>query len=154
MVMKRPILLGISAVLLAGLLPVACQTTPTLVRAQQEVRETQDVLIQAYLKRDGAALDRVLADEYVFTNDQGKVVNKAATLAMFASGERTISSYNIDDAQVFVYNGAAVMIYHYTSKEQYKGRADDGQYRLTRVFVRRSGRWQIVAGQETRVAGQ
>jgi ketosteroid isomerase-like protein len=120
--------------------------------AFRAVERVQDDLVAAYIHHDVAALDRLLADDYVFTNERGEVETKSQVLANFAGGgARTIISYVIDDRRVRVYGGAAVLTYHYTSEETYQGREDGGSFRITRVFVRRRGRWQIVAGHETRL---
>lgn len=119
--------------------------------AQEEVRRVQDALIDAYIHRNIDALDHALGDEYTFVADDGGVMDKAKTIASFKSGERQITSYVRDDERVRVYGDTAIMTYHYTSKETYKGRDDSSNDRLIRVFVKREGRWQIVAGQETRV---
>jgi hypothetical protein len=47
-----------------------------------------------------------------------------------------------------------VVTYGTTDKGSYKGKDISGNYRWTDVFVKRNGRWQIVAGQGTRVAQQ
>ena len=119
----------------------------------EQVKHLQSQLIEAYIQHDSGVLDRVLADDYTFTNDRGEIETKQQVMANFkAGGERTITSYEIHDPRVRVYGDAAVMFYGYTSKEQYKGRDDGGSFRITRVFVRQDGRWRIVAGHETRVA--
>jgi ketosteroid isomerase-like protein len=119
----------------------------------EQVRQLQGELVEAYIHHDVAVLERALADDYTFTNDRGEVETKEQVLSNFrAGGDRTISSYEIHNPVVRVYGDAAVMIYGYTSKEQYRGQDDSGSYRITRVFVRMNGRWRIVAGQETRLA--
>ena len=119
---------------------------------QEEVRRVQDDLINAYVHRDINALDRALGDEYKFVADDGSVMDKAKTIASFKSGERQITSYVRDEERVRVYGDTAIMTYRYASKETYKGQDDSSNDRLIRVFVKRNGRWQIVAGQETRIS--
>ncbi len=43
------------------------------------------------------------------------------------------------------------MTYRYQTVETYKGQNVGGDLRLTRIFVKRSGRWQMVGAQDTRV---
>lgn len=129
-----------------------------MVRAQarppdeQQVRRVQNDLIDAYLHNNVAALERILADEYTFTDDRGIVLNKRQVVDSLKSRDRRITSYKLEDSKVRVYENVAVMTYRYRSKETYKGRDDSGDYRITRIFVRKNGRWQIVAGHETRIA--
>jgi ketosteroid isomerase-like protein len=118
----------------------------------EQVSRLQSELVDAYIHHDISALQRILADDYVFTNDRGQVETKEKVLANFKTGgNRTISSYVIHDPKVRVYGDAAIMTYSYTSKEQYKGREDGGTFRITRVFIRMGNGWQMVAGHETRI---
>lgn len=122
---------------------------------EDDIRGAQDALIAAYIHRDTAALDRILAGEYTFINDDaGGVANKKQILDSFkAGGDREITSYTRQDDQVRMYGDVAVLTYRYQSTETYKGRENGGDFRVTRIFVKRDGRWQTVGGQETRVSG-
>jgi ketosteroid isomerase-like protein len=124
--------------------------------AETEIVGVQDALIDAYVHRDTATLDRILADEYTFINDDaGGVVNKKQILDSFRSGgDREITSYIRQDDHVRWYGDVAVLTYRYHSNETYKGQDAGGDFRVTRIFVKREGRWQIVGGQETRVHQQ
>ena len=121
--------------------------------AETEIVGVQDALIDAYVHRDIAALDRILADEYTFINDDASgVVNKKQILDSFKSGgDREITSYIRQDDHVRWYGDVAVLTYRYHSTETYKGRDAGGDFRVTRILVKRSGRWQMVGGQETKV---
>jgi ketosteroid isomerase-like protein len=122
--------------------------------ATAEVRKAQDDLIDAYLRRDVGALDRLLADEYTFVNDDpGGVADKQQILTSFGSGgDRKITSYRRQDERVRLYGDVAVLTYRYQSTETYRGQNSGGDYRVTRILVKRDGRWQMVNGQETKVS--
>jgi ketosteroid isomerase-like protein len=120
----------------------------------EEIREVQNALIAAYIHRDVAAMDRILADEYTFVNDDaGGVANKKQILDSFSSGgDRQIISYNRQGDNVRIYGDVGVLTYRYQSEETFKGQSNVGDFRVTRIFVKRDGRWQMVGGQETRVS--
>jgi ketosteroid isomerase-like protein len=121
--------------------------------AIDSVNALQSQLIAAYGARDTAAIGRVLADEYVFTDARGTVYAKADLIRMFGgSNERVMISYQKDDERLRMYDGSAVLTYHYISRETLRGREAGGEYRMTRVFGRRNGRWQITAAHESPVA--
>jgi ketosteroid isomerase-like protein len=54
--------------------------------------------------------------------------------------------------KVRVYGDMAVATYGSTDKGSYKGKDISGRFRWTDVFVKRNGRWEIVAGQGTRIS--
>jgi hypothetical protein len=120
---------------------------------ERDVVKVQDALISAYIHRDTVTLDRILADEYTFINeDAGGVATKRQILDSFKSGgDRQITSYKRQDDKVRIYGDVAILTYRYQSEETYKGRYNGGDYRVTRILVSRDGQWQMVGGQETKV---
>ncbi len=116
------------------------------------IKRLQHELIDGYIHRDQAVLNRIMADDYVFIDDTGAVITKAQMIASFRTGERRMTSYQMHDENVRVYGDAAVLTYRYVSQEEHEGRDDSGERRLTRVFVKGPRGWQMVSGQETRIA--
>ena len=119
--------------------------------AEREIRSLQERLISAYMHRDLTAVKSILADDYTFVESHGAMLHKADLVQNFGSGDRVLTSYVIDDDQVRIYGDAAVMTYHYRTKERYRGQDQSGDFRMIRVFAHRNNTWQIVAGQETAV---
>lgn len=138
----------------ASSIPMTNADSARIAGAEAEVRALQDALIDAYIRRDTAAMDRLLGDEYLFINDdEGGVATKKQILDSFKSGgDRKIISYKRQDDRARVYGDVAVLTYRYQSEETYKGQYNGGDFWVTRIFVRRGGRWQIIGGQETRVS--
>lgn len=119
---------------------------------ESEIRQLHAQLILGYLHNEASILDRVLADEYTFIDGEGRLLTKPHIVESFRSGDHHIFSYKMSEETVRVYGTAAVMTYRYVSKENYKGQDERGDYRITRVFAKKDGRWQIVAGHETRIS--
>src|ERR1051326_5071982 len=92
-----------------------------LTNDEQEIVKVQNSLIDAYLHHDYAVLDRVLADDYIFIDDDGFVLNKQQILDAFNSGDDKINSYKRQDDRVRLFGDAAIMTYRYQTKETYKG---------------------------------
>jgi Domain of unknown function (DUF4440) len=90
-------------------------------------------------------------------DDPGGVADKRQILASFGSGgDRQVTSYRRQDDQLRRYGDVAVLTYRYQSTETYKGKDSGGDYRVTRILIKRDERWQMVGGQETKItsAGQ
>ena len=101
--------------------------------AEQAIRQLMSELANAQLKNDTAALDRIWADDFIFTNSSGEVQTKAHRLAEFKSGELKFESLSIDDVQVRVYGDTAVVTSRGTVKGQRRGQDISGQSRSTSV---------------------
>ena len=107
---------------------------------------------QATVKGDTAFLDQNTADDYTFISPRGALRTKAQILADFKSGEIKFEGYDLDDLQVRVYGDTAVVTGRSTQKGKAYGQDAAGQYRFTRVYVKKDGSWKSVAFQSTRVA--
>ncbi len=122
--------------------------------ADQALMQIEQELLDALLKGDTSAGERYLADTFTFTAPDGNVQDKARFIADVKSGDLKIESSKNEDMKVQVHGDTAVVTYRSTDKGNYKGNDLSGQYRWTDVFVKRNGRWQIVAGQGTRIMQQ
>ena len=130
------------------------QTPPAT--PQQTLIALETSWSQAAIARDGIALDRFYADEYIFTNEDGVTTNKAKEIANITSGTFRLTAFKFNDLKVHLYGDVAVV----TGENNIKGTWEDinkdisGPYRFTDVFVKRNGRWQCVASQSSRITPQ
>ncbi|MDQ3131392.1 MAG: nuclear transport factor 2 family protein [Acidobacteriota bacterium] len=96
--------------------------------------------------QDAAAVERILADEYLFTNEVGKVKNKAEDLATYKTSDTKFEMFEVSDQKVRVIgNGAAIETGSVRFKGSQKGKPFDGSERYTTTWVWRGGRWQVAA---------
>lgn len=114
-------------------------------KVEQELIKLEHEWADAVVRGDIAVLDRIEADDLIVTDPDGKVSNKAQGLADIKSGAFKVESIKLDDMKVQAYWDTAVVTGRTTMKGQYNSRDSSGQYRWTDVFVKRQGRWQVVA---------
>ncbi len=119
---------------------------------ESEIRQLHAQLIAGYMHNDAAILNRVLADNYTFIDEDGRFLTKPHIVESFRSGDHRVFSYDVSEERIRVYGKAAVLTCRYVSRQTYKGQKADGEYRLMRVFAIKNGHWEIVAGQETRIS--
>lgn len=106
----------------------------------------------ALVKNDVAAIDSIVADEWLMSDPDGNLVTKAQSDADMKSGTMTFASFKIDSLMVHVSGDTAVAFGLETEKSTYKGADSSGQYRFTDVFVKRDGRWVAIATHVSKVA--
>jgi ketosteroid isomerase-like protein len=121
-------------------------------QVEQELMQIERDLAKASIGHDTAMLERMEADDYTFTTPEGSVITKAEDIAGLKSGDFKAESHDLTDMKVRVYGDTAIVTGLNTMKASYKGQDLSGAYRFTDVFVRRDGRWQIVAAHASRVA--
>ncbi len=102
---------------------------------------------------DAAAIERILADDYLYTDEKGKVKNKAEDLATYKNREYKIESVENSDQKVRVIgNNAAIETANFRVKGTGKdGKPFDDTYRYTTTWVWRGGRWQVAADHTSEV---
>jgi ketosteroid isomerase-like protein len=102
----------------------------------------------ASIKKDRAALEQLLADDFSYTHSTGVVSNKNQEIADTMSSQWTSS--RTEDMKVRIFGDVVIVTGRQVVEGTSKGYVS-GPRRFTDVFVRRNGRWQIVVGQTTLV---
>ena len=121
--------------------------------AEGAIKRLDRQLSQALLLRDSTTLDDLIADDYTFTNPLGEVTNKTLTMAGIDSG-LLLHSLDIKNVTVQIYGDTASVSGVATIEGWFKTRDINGLYRYSDVYMRRHGRWQVVATQAVRVEEQ
>lgn len=143
---------------LAALLGLAATVTLSIEAAAQTANVEQALLQlerdweQANAKNDTAALERILAPEFVSTDSDGRLMTRADGLARRKAGAVKFTAFTQDDYKVHVAGDTAIVTGRSTIKGIRDGKDWTGQERWTDVFVRRNGRWQAVASHSSRIA--
>ncbi|MCL4858468.1 MAG: DUF4440 domain-containing protein [Caldilineaceae bacterium] len=105
----------------------------------------------AFRTLDIDALDAMMADDYTIIQPGGVVVNKADTLASLRSDQRHWETAASDEHDIRLYGDTAVVTGRWVGKGVNHGVAFDYQARYLCVWVRRDGRWQMVADLSTEI---
>ena len=119
---------------------------------EQAVMQMEEDLRVAISKGDAKAYGRIIGDDYVFTNQDAVMRTKAQMVSAYESGSIKYESIKFDEIKVHAYGDTAVVTGRQTLKGQDAGKDISGQFRYTRVYVKRQGGWQLVATQVTRIA--
>ncbi len=117
---------------------------------EQELLKLSREWIEAAGRQDKAALDRILATDFMATDEQGRTINKAVYLT--ETEGLKVDSYSLTDVSTRVYGETAVVSLLMPFKGSYKGQDISGSYRETDVWVKRDNRWQAVASHVSRLA--
>jgi ketosteroid isomerase-like protein len=100
---------------------------------------------EAQLSRDARALDAMLGNEFVNTEYDSEVSDKAKFLADIKDPQFKPTTLTIQDLKVSMYADAAVVVGVYHTKGLYQGKPYEHFGRFTDTWVYTDGRWQCVA---------
>jgi ketosteroid isomerase-like protein len=113
----------------------------------KELTRLEKVWNDAHLDGNANALERLWADDLVVTVPNMPVMDKSESLAFVRSGKMKFRIYKTSDLRIRVYGNAAVV----TGQLERTRSANLGEFeddwRFTKVYVRRAGKWQVVAWQ-------
>ena len=137
------LLLGAAGSRLGAQGPAAGSTAEDSVRAVEQTRG------QALIRADTTALSRMVAAEFVEISRFGTLRSRADNIRDIASGDLRLETVRYDSLAVRIYGDVAVLTGIADNTGTFRGMAFSGRIRYMRIFVRRDGRWQAVAMQQT-----
>ena len=119
---------------------VAGPDDPEIVLLEAELRAAQ-------LAADVATLDRLIADELLFTGPDGRLGTKAQDLAAHRSGFIRMREHVPIELRVRrVGTDVAIVALRTRLTVEVNGSSMQGMYRYTRVWAREGGAWRVAGG--------
>lgn len=120
---------------------------PLTGNAEAQIRQIEDSYVAAAMNHNIALIEPYTADDFVFTDPTGRVMNKRAATADFKKDTDTYSSVKNEglkvrkiEPNVYVVTG----VLHEIGKDK-SGAAFDRRLCFTDTLVNRHGRWLVVA---------
>jgi len=118
-------------------------------KQEQAILKQMNNWLDALKRSDLAALDRIMADDFMLMAADGTIINKEQDIAPVKSGEVRFDSLNVEGVKVFVYGDTAVVTGLGIYKVTYKGQPSTIRERFFDVYQKRKGQWQVIASRPT-----
>ena len=128
-------------VLMIGLQSQPQPETPEV----KELTRLESVWNEAHEKGEASALERLWADDLEVTVPRMPVMSKSEVLGFARSGRMKFQRYQTSDLKVRVYGDAAVVSGRLQRTRTLGDKTVNDDWRFTKLYVRREGRWQVVA---------
>lgn len=115
--------------------------------AEKEIVRLEEELTQTEHRLDVDALDRVYADDIMVTAPIGICVDKPAVMTEVRSAaeKAAIGRYDKTDLKVRAYGNTAVTSYRMAAEAIFEGQELRRRLCITNVWMKRNGKWQVVA---------
>lgn len=110
----------------------------------QTLTQLNDDYIQSVRSSDVKRFDEILAGDFLCTQADGTLIDRAQSLAQAAS-PTTAHGLQVHDVNVRLLGDAAAIVHAATTFTHPDGRPGRGRY--TDIWARREGRWVAVAAQ-------
>jgi len=135
---------------------VAATVMRTQTSGTQEVTALLREFIAGAGSGDRAIFDKFFADDVIYTRATGVVITKASimeSLGKPSPASEGKSSYSAEDITVHDYGDTAIVAFRLEGRTEHAdGKLETAHYRNTGTFLKREGRWQVVAWQATKIS--
>ena len=135
-------------VMLAALLTAAVVQSPasaTSADSGAEFSRLEDVWNEAHLHGDADALDRIMSANVVVIVPKMPAFTKAEALSVFRTGRMKFGRYATSGLTVRRFEGCVIVTGMLNRSRSMGERVVDDSWRFTKVYVRSSQGWQVVA---------
>lgn len=115
---------------------------------EQEVRKLERAWLDAYEQSDAKAMDAIVADDFTITFPDGSIQTKPQIMSMLKAPRRADNpppKFYTEEVQARAYGETVVLIGRVVTEWQQNNQKMKEQNRYTDTYVRRNGRWQVVA---------
>jgi ketosteroid isomerase-like protein len=132
--------------------PVAAQTAPDAAELTRLLKE----FLAGASRNDPAVHERFWAEDLIYTRSAGARVGKADILGGLRSAPTPppgapVTTYSAEDIRIQQYGDTAIVAFQLVGTTPRDGKAEVARFLNTATFLKRGGKWQVVAWQATRV---
>lgn len=117
--------------------------------ADQPVLDFQRRWVEALIAADTVALDTILSDTYVDTDESGNRTDKAGILAALKWGDLRLETIDLLETHVHRYAGSAVLTGASAQAGSFQSRPIAPKILFTATLVLQEGTWRAVAAHRT-----
>lgn len=113
------------------------------------VRDVQRRWVEALIDGDIAALDAILVDTYVDTDESGSRTGKAGILAALKLGDLVLERIDLLETQVHRYGSTAILTGASAQAGTFRGRPIAPKILFTATLVLQNRKWRAAAAHRT-----
>jgi hypothetical protein len=125
--------------------------TSTISTTADSLRAIDATWNELRLSANVAALDKLLADDWLLTHSDGRVQNKQEYLNELRTGSRSNQKITNDSVVVRLYSNSAVVTGISVQSGISNGQPWQGRFRFTRIWVQRNGAWIMAGSHSSRI---
>jgi ketosteroid isomerase-like protein len=108
------------------------------------IRVLESKWVDAYKQRQIATVASLLAEDYVITVEDGSTYGKTGFIS-YNAGPLRVEVAELGDIRIRVHENIAVVTGSYHERGAQRGKAYDYHDRLTDVWMKAGGKWQLIA---------
>jgi ketosteroid isomerase-like protein len=123
---------------------------PVPLRAQEgsdaaRIRALEMKWTESYKQRNIEILSSLLAEDFVITCEDGSIYSKAGYISHSADASVHVAIAELSDLKVRMHGDTAIVTGAYHEKGESNGKPYEYHDRLTDVWMKSAGKWQVVS---------
>src|SRR2546423_7375964 len=120
-------------------------------KVEKEVMAAMDAWKQATIKKDGAALEKLLHPDLTYSHSSAMNQSKAEVITAVTTGKSSAEAIDFADTTVRVYGKTALVKGKVDITNSADGKSTTAHLNILHVWVKGPQGWQLVARQATRL---
>jgi ketosteroid isomerase-like protein len=116
-----------------------------------ELTRQADRWDKAIVRKDKAAIEANMAEDFRHIAGGGEVQGKAPFVQGLVSSALEIDPYTVEDFDVRLYGDVALLSGRTHMTGRYEGKPFTSHYRYIDIYVRQGGQWRVVSVQITKL---
>jgi hypothetical protein len=110
---------------------------------QPELERLNHVWINAWLAKDVAAIEALMAPEYTYIAPNGQVLDRERILAIVRSRSYRLDRATGSEVHITRFKDSAIILRRLQGSGSYDGQAFTDDHRCSSVWLRRRRAWQL-----------
>jgi len=120
-------------------------------KAEKDVLAAMDAWKHATMKKDGAALEKLLHPDLTYSHSSGHNQDKADVVKTVTTGKATTASIDFSETTVRVYGNTALVRGRVDMTSNTDGKSAASHLNILHVWIKGPQGWQMVARQATKL---
>ena len=142
--MKQYLLIPVT-ILVAAVSIALGQAGKEISKPEQDVRKLERAWLDAYEKKDVEAMNAIVADDFTITFPGGGMQTKSEIIESLKRPGGSSSKFVTEGVQSRAYGDTVILIGIVVSEWKQGDKPMSDRSRYTDTYVKRNGRWQVVA---------
>ena len=110
-------------------------------------------LSKAMIAKDSGALSDLLSEDVAYGHTNGMIQTKAEFIRSIMSGEQDYKTFEVDSMHIKTYGITTIVNAHAKAKLLFKGNSLDLNMKMLLVWIKKNGKWVLVARQTVKAVG-
>ena len=123
----------------------AAPAQPKMNVQQDEVRKLERTWLDAYEKKDVDAMNAIVADDFTITFGDGSMQRKPKIIESLKRPGNSTNKFRTENVESRSYGDTVILIGVVITEWMQNGEKKTDRSRYTDTYVKRNGKWQVVA---------